>query len=87
MSKTVRPWDVDPSQPPPPAVLAFVPEGRVSHIVRNLAREARDLSAILAPRRDRNATINIVLYPPPAIASTHRRRASRSSGITGMMAL
>jgi transposase len=58
MSKTFRPWLVDQPQLLPPSVMEFVPEGHVAHFVRNLVRDALDLSAILAAYREERG------YPP-----------------------
>lgn len=47
MSKTFRPWLVDQPQLLPPSVQDFVPAGHVAHFIREMVREALDLSAIL----------------------------------------
>ena len=46
MSKQFRPWLVDEPQLLPPSVTDFVPAGHVAHFIRNVVREALDLSAI-----------------------------------------
>ena len=48
MSKTFRPWDVEQRMLFPPAVSDFVPEGHLSHFVRDLVRDELDLSAFLS---------------------------------------
>ncbi|MGH6942700.1 MAG: transposase, partial [Geminicoccaceae bacterium] len=45
MSKTFRAWDVDQGWLLPPSVHDFVPAGHPAHLVRELVREALDLSA------------------------------------------
>ncbi|MGO4741264.1 transposase [Bosea sp. 2KB_26] len=47
MAKTFRSWDVDQSWRLPASVHDFVPSGHQAHFVRDTAREALDLSAIL----------------------------------------
>ena len=46
MSKQFRPWLVDEPRLLPASVTEFVPPGHVAHFIRNLVREALDLSAI-----------------------------------------
>ncbi|MCC7495861.1 MAG: IS5/IS1182 family transposase, partial [Fimbriimonadaceae bacterium] len=45
MSRTFLPWDVDQTWLLPPSVQELVPAGHVAHFVRDLVREALDLSA------------------------------------------
>jgi transposase len=47
MAKAFRSWDVDQGWLLPPSVHEFVPPGHLAHFVRDTAREALDLSAIL----------------------------------------
>src|ERR687890_1354658 len=47
MTKTFRSWDVDQGWLLPPSVHEFVPPNPLAHFVRDTAREALDLSAIL----------------------------------------
>jgi transposase len=47
MSKTFRPWNIEQVMLLPPSVRDFVPEGHLSHFVRDTVRESLDLSAIL----------------------------------------
>ena len=47
MKKTFRPWPVDQSLLLPPSVHDFVPADHPAHFVRDLVREALDLSAII----------------------------------------
>ena len=46
MSKQFRPWLVDEPRLLPASVTEFVPPGHLAHFIRNLVREALDLSAI-----------------------------------------
>jgi hypothetical protein len=46
MSKQFRPWLVDEPQFLPPSVTEYAPAGHVAHFIRNVVREALDLSAI-----------------------------------------
>lgn len=48
MPKTFRPWDVDQTWLLPPSVHDLVPPGHLAHFVRDMVREALDLSAFLA---------------------------------------
>jgi len=47
MSKTYRPWAVDQAMLLPPSVQELVPAGHLAHFIRDLVRDALDLSAIL----------------------------------------
>ncbi len=47
MSKTFRSWDVDQAWLLPPSIHDFVPAGHPAHFVRDMVREALDLSAII----------------------------------------
>ncbi len=47
MSKTFRPWNIEQVMLLPPSVRDFVPEGHLSHFVRDTVCESLDLSAIL----------------------------------------
>ena len=47
MSKTFREWNRDQTLMFPPAVRDFVPEGHLSHFVRDTTVEALELSSIL----------------------------------------
>jgi transposase len=48
MTKSFRPWQVDEAWLLPPSVQEFVPAGHPAHLVRDIAAEELDLSAILA---------------------------------------
>jgi transposase len=58
MSKTFRSWDVDQGWLLPPSVHEFVPEGHLSHFVRDTVREGLDLGAILGTYSEERG------YPP-----------------------
>jgi hypothetical protein len=45
--KTFRPWNIEQAMLLPPSVRDFVPEGHLSHFVRDTVSESLDLSAIL----------------------------------------
>lgn len=47
MSKTFRPWNIEQVMLLPPSVQDFVPEGHLSHFIRDTVSESLDLSAIL----------------------------------------
>ncbi|AMB43508.1 hypothetical protein Y590_01255 [Methylobacterium sp. AMS5] len=47
MAKVFRAWDVDQGWLLPPSLDEFVPPGHMAHFVRDTAREALELSAIL----------------------------------------
>ena len=47
MAKVFRSWGVDQGWLLPPSLHGFMPPGHMAHFVRNTAREALDLSAVL----------------------------------------
>ena len=58
MAKHFRPWDPRQKWLLPPEITEFIPEGHVSHFVRNLVVEQLDLSAILDTYEEERG------YPP-----------------------
>ncbi len=58
MSKRYRSWNVDQPQLLPPSVQELVPEGHLSHFVRDLVRDSLDLSEIVGEYREGRG------YPP-----------------------
>ncbi len=58
MAKTFRSWDVDQIWLLPASVRDLVPEGHVSHFVRQTVCESLDLSAILGQYTEERG------YPP-----------------------
>jgi hypothetical protein len=46
MSKQFRPWLVDEPRLLPASVTEYVPAGHVAHFIRNVVREALQLSSI-----------------------------------------
>lgn len=53
-----RSWDVDQGWLLPPSLNKFVPPGHLAHVVRDIVREALDLSAILDIKTEERG------YPP-----------------------
>lgn len=70
MSRTFRPWKIDQTQLPPPAVSDYAPSDHLSHFVVALARESLDLSEIIGvynsalgqPRFDPRLMTALLLY-------------------------